>query len=123
MEGLGLILALSVLAGSMPAVIDQYRRDRAGFWKTLRLFGVYLVFLFANIGVVLWLLSGPPPSPARAIAAGLFGIAAIFYAGFWLARIVPRYRELPAWVDRYPSSIDYTFWAILAGALVVALST
>jgi hypothetical protein len=123
MEWLGLILALSVLVGSLPAVIDQYRRDRAGFWKTLRLFGVYLVFIFANIGVMLWLLSGPAPSLPRAFAAGLFGIAAIFYAGFWLTRIVPRYRELPAWVDRYPSGIDYAFWAILAGALVVALVT
>ena len=123
MEWLGLILVVSVLAGSMPAVIDQYRRDRAGFWKTVRLFGVYLVVLFANIAVMLWLLSGPPPSLARAIAAGVFGIGAIFYAGFWLTRIVPRYRELPAWVDRYPSGIDYAFWAILAGALVVALST
>jgi hypothetical protein len=123
MEWLGFILVLGVLAGSMPAVIDQYRRDRAGFWKTLRLFGVYLVFVFANIGVMLWLLSGRSPSLSRAFAVGLFGIAAIFYAGFWLSRIVPRYRELPAWVDRYPSGIDHAFWAVLAGALVVALTT
>ena len=45
---------------------------------------------------MLWLLSGPSPSLPRAFASGLFGIAAIFYAGFWLTRIVPRYRELPA---------------------------
>jgi hypothetical protein len=123
MEWLGLILVLGVLLGSIPAVIDQFRRDRAGFWKTLRLFGAYLVLVLANIGVMLWLLSRPLPGPARAFAAGLFGIAAIFYAGFWLTRIVPRYRELPAWVDRYPSGVDYAFWAILASALVVALVT
>lgn len=123
MQSFGLILVLSVLAGSLPAVIDQYRRDRAGFWKTLRLFGVYLVFVFANIGVMLSLLSGAPPSLTRAFAAGLFGIAAIFYAGFWLTRVVPRYRELPAWVDRYPSGVDYAFWALLAGALLLALVT
>jgi hypothetical protein len=123
MGSLGLVLAFSVLVGSLPGVIDQFRRDRAGFWKTLRLFAVYLVFLFANLAVMLWLLSGPPPSPPRAIAAGVFGIAAIFYAGFWLTRIVPRYRELPAWVDRYPSGIDQAFWAVLAGVLIVALTT
>ena len=123
MEWLGLIVVLSVLAGSLPAVIDQYRRDRAGFWKTLRLFGVYLVSVFANIGGMLSLLSGAPPSLTRAFAAGLFGIAAIFYAGFWLTRVVPRYRELPAWVDRYPSGVDYAFWALLAGALLLALVT
>jgi len=123
MEWLGLILVLSILAGSMPAVIDQYHRDRAGFWKSLRRFGVYLVVVFASIGVMLWLLSGRSPSLPRAFAVGLFGIGAIFYAGFWLSRIVPRYRELPAWVDRYPSGIDYAFWAVLVGALVVALTT
>ena len=62
MGSLGLILALSVLVGSLPGVIDQFHRDRAGVWKTLRLFSVYLVLVFANIGVMLWLLSGPPPS-------------------------------------------------------------
>jgi hypothetical protein len=33
---------------------------------------------------------------------------------------VPRYRPLPAWFDRYPSGLDYTFWAVMTGALVVA---
>ena len=123
MEWLGFILAVSSLVGVLPAVIEQYRRDRAGFWKTARLFGVYLVFIFANIGVMLWLVSGEKPSAARAIAAGVFGIMAIFYAGFWLMRIVPRYRELPAWVDRYPSGIDYTFWGTLIVTLAIALLT
>ena len=123
MEWLGLILVLYIVARWFPACREQYRRDRAGFWKTVRLFAVYLVFLFVNIAVMLWLVSGPAPSPARAVAAGAFGLGAIFYAGFWLMRIVPRYRELPAWVDRYPSGIDYAFWAILAVALAVAFVT
>ena len=123
MEWVGLILVLYIVARWFPACREQYRRDRAGFWKTLRLFGMYLVFVFANIGVMLWLLSGTSPSLPCAFAAGLFGVAAIFYAGFWLTRIVPRCRELPAWVDRYPSGVDYVFWAILAGALGVALTT
>jgi hypothetical protein len=123
MEWFGFILVVGVLVGILPAVVDQYRRDRAGFWKTVRLFAVYLAGLAVIIAVMLWLLSGPKPSAARAIAAGVFGLAAIFYAGFWLARIVPRYRALPAWVDRYPSGIDHTFWAVLAGAFTVALFT
>ena len=123
MEWLGLILVLYIVARWYPACREQYRQDPAGFWKTVRLFAAYLIVLFATIGVMVWLLSGPPRGLARAFAAGLFGVAAIFYAGFWLTRIVPRYRDLPAWVDRYPSGVDYAFWAILAGALIVVLVT
>lgn len=71
MEWLALILVLGSLIGVMPAVIDQYRRDRAGFWKTLRLFGVYLLYIFANIGVLLWLLSGPQTAATAAAALAL----------------------------------------------------
>ncbi len=120
MEWLALILVLGSLIGVMPAVIDQHRRDRAGFWKTLRLFGVYLLYIFANIGVLLWLLSGPQTA-ATAAAAALFGVAAIFYGALWLGRTVPRYRQLPAWFDRFPSGLDYTFWAAMAAALAYAL--
>ena len=123
MEWFGLILVVACLVGILPAVVEQYRRDRAGFWKTARVFAVYLASLAVIIGVMLWLLSGPPPSAARAVAAGVCGLAAIFYAGFWLLRIVPRYRALPVWVDRYPSGIDHTFWAVLAVTFAVALFT
>jgi hypothetical protein len=52
-EWLGFILVLGSLVGVMPAVIDQWRRDRAGFWKTLRLFGVYLIYMAIVIGAML----------------------------------------------------------------------
>ncbi|HEY8247801.1 MAG TPA: hypothetical protein VIG38_11040 [Hyphomicrobium sp.] len=120
MEWLTFILVLGALVGVLPGVVDQYRRDRAGFWKTLRLLGVYLLYLAAVIGAMLWLMSGAQPGAARAIAGGLFGLSAIFYGGVWLARIVPRYRPLPAWFDRYPSGIDYAFCAVMAVALLVA---
>ena len=40
MEWFGLILVVACLVGILPAVVDQYRRDRAGFWKTVRRFAV-----------------------------------------------------------------------------------
>ena len=123
MEWLGLILVLA----SSPAACQPSSTSTAATapasGRRCACSACYLVVVFVSIGVMLWLLSGRSPSLPRAFAVGLFGIAAIFYAGFWLSRIVPRYRELPAWVDRYPSGIDYAFWAVLAGALVVALTT
>ena len=123
MELLGLVLAVVTLVGVLPAVIRQYRTDRAGFWKTARQFGLYLAYLAIVIGAMLWLVSGEKPSATRAMAAGAFGVTAIFYGALWLMRLVPRYRELPAFIDRFPGALDYGFWTVLGGACVVALST
>jgi hypothetical protein len=109
MEFLGLVLAVVTLIGVLPAAIQQYRTDRAGFWKTARQFGLYLAYLAIVIGVMLWLLSGEKPSVARAMASGVFGVTAIFYGALWLMRLVPRYRTLPAFIDRFPGGLDYGF--------------
>ena len=115
-----LAVVVATLAGSIPAVVRQYRTDRPGFWKTLRLFAVYLAYVFAGLGMLLLLLRGPQP-PAAAVAGTIFVLAWILYGSLWLTRGVPRYRERPAWIDTYPSALDYAFWAIIAGALAAAL--
>jgi hypothetical protein len=123
-EWVGLILAVSVFFGVLPAVREQYRTDPKGFWKTVRVFVYYLGFVALGIFLTLWLLSGGDrPSPQRAVTAFVFAMSYILYAAVWLARVVPRYRELPAWFDCFPGAIDYVFWALIGGAFLIALGS
>ena len=115
-----LAVVVATLAASIPAVVRQYRTDRQGFWKTLRLFAVYFLYIFAGLGILLLLLRGEQPM-SNAVASTVFTVAWILYGSLWLTRGVPRYRELPAWIDRYPSLIDYIFWALIASGFVAAL--
>lgn len=119
MEWLGLVLVLGALAASIPACVNQYRRDPAGFWKSLRLLGAYFLYVFAGVGLVLALLSGPQ-SETTAAAATVFAVAFILYGGLWLTRMVPRYREVPAFIDKFPGALDYGFWAVMASSLAFA---
>ncbi len=120
MSWLGLVLVLGALAASVPACVDQYRRDRVGFFKTLRLAGLYLLYVFVGIGIMLALLAGPQ-SATTAAAATVFVVGFIFYGGLWLTRVVPRYRDLPASIDKFPSGLDYAFWTVMAASLAFAL--
>jgi hypothetical protein len=123
-EWVGLILAVSVFFGVLPAVRRQYRTDPEGFWKTVRVFAYYLGFIALGIFFTLWLLSGGDrPSPQRAVAAFVFAMSYIFYAAVWLARVVPRYKELPPWFDRFPGALDYVFWVLIGGAFLIALGS
>lgn len=120
MEWLGLVAVLGALVATIPACVSQYRTDRAGFWKTLRLAGYYLLYVLAGIGLVLALLSAPQ-SEATAAAATVFAVAFILYGALWLTRMVPRYREVPAFIDKFPGALDYGFWAVMGSSLAFAL--
>lgn len=120
MEWLGLVIVLGSLVGVIPGVVEQYRKDRAGFFRTLRLFAAYMLYVVAGLFVVTTQLTDAP-SGRLAGAAIVFLIAYIFYGGLWLLRRVPRYRELPAFIDRFPGTMDYIFWAVLAATLAMAL--
>jgi hypothetical protein len=39
----------------------------------------------------------------------------------WLTQLVPRYRELPAWIDKRNSVLDYVLWAAIGLSLAVCL--
>jgi FtsH-binding integral membrane protein len=120
MEWLGLMLVLGAFVGVMPAVREQYRRDRAGFWKTLRLLAIFFIYVIAGFGLVVPLFVEPQPE-AKAIAITAFLVAWIFYGALWLTRVVPRYRELPAFVDKFPGALDFAFWAVMAAALAYGI--
>jgi hypothetical protein len=117
---ISLAVVLSVLVGLVPAVRAQYHHDRAGFWGSMRLLAIFLIYVFAGIGIVLALLSGPQSS-ATAIAATVFVLAWILYGALWLTRLAPRYRELPAFIDKRPSGLDYAIVAVMTVSLGYAL--
>ncbi len=108
-----LTAALS-FALSIPPAVEQYRRDRKGFWQTLRWMGVYALYVAVGIAILMLPVDGPQP-PAKAALATLFMLTWIAYGMVWLIRKVPRYRELPAWVDK--RSLDYLFVLALSGLL------
>ncbi len=115
-ETLTLTSVLLAMAMVVPAARETLRADPAGFRKTLRLAGLYLLYVSVAILITLWMLRGPQPA-LKGLAAFAFLLAWIFYGVLWLTRLVPRYRSLPAWVDRWPGALDYIFWVIILGTL------
>jgi hypothetical protein len=115
---LGLALVLASLIGIWPAVRRQWSEDRAGSIKTIKFFLAFMAYCVAGAGIVMLLAdraSLAPESVANLVALMGFILSWIFYGGFWLVRIVPRYRELPAWVDRI-GAVDYSLLALAAGS-------
>lgn len=110
---IGLLLAVVSFATAIPAAYDQYRKDPRGFWKTLKLMGIYALYTAVGIGVLLLSLSGPQP-PAKAGIATLFMLTWIGYGALWLVRFAPRYEPLPAWIDKRGSPLDYICAAVIA---------
>ncbi|MET0407248.1 MAG: hypothetical protein ABW006_02645 [Hyphomicrobium sp.] len=115
-----LVSSVIAVATAIPAARDQYRKDPAGFWKSLKLMGLYTVYVFVGLGILLLSVSGPQP-PAKAGIATAFMLGWIAYGGVWLVRLAPHYRALPVWFDRRWSLIDYGFAAliVLSGTAVV----
>ncbi|ADJ25011.1 permease [Hyphomicrobium denitrificans ATCC 51888] len=111
-----LTAALS-FAMSIPPAVEQYRRDRKGFWQTLRWMGVYALYIAVGIGVLMLSAEGPQP-PTKAALATLFMLTWIAYGMVWLIRKVPRYRELPAWLDK--RWLDHLF-ALALSCLLAAV--
>jgi hypothetical protein len=103
-----IIYALIAAAAAIPAAREQLRKAPQGFWKTLRYAAVYLVYIFFGFAILLWHLRYPRPDASGA-AAVIFLVGWIFYGALWLTRLVPRYRDLPRWIDRRWSSLLCSF--------------
>jgi hypothetical protein len=120
MEGLGLLfLMIGIAAAHMPAVLKQWRTDRPGFNKTLRLAGAYVLYVALGIAGLLLFIRGKEgqSEPERAALLLTGAITAwIFYGGLILVRAVPRYREPPAWLMRFGVA-DVVLLAVLFGCL------
>jgi hypothetical protein len=102
MEGLGVLLVVvAAFLANLPAVIEQWHSDRAGFIKTIWLLGLY--FLYIGLGLAVLFLVRPPAdaSEDKALLLTGFIVGFILYGGLILMRVVPRYREPPAWLMRF----------------------
>jgi hypothetical protein len=98
------LVMIGIIVANLPAMMEQWRTDRAGFIKTVELFLVYLVYCLIGGGLIIWLASRAHENHAGAwtivaLTAGIVGW--IFYGALTLARAVPRYRELPNWAARF----------------------
>jgi hypothetical protein len=104
MEGLAtLIVVVAVFLANLPALREQWRTDRAGSIKTIWMFGVYC--LYVGLGIVVLLLLAPKTGGqgggGKALTLTGFMVGWIFYGGLTLMRVVPRYREPPAWLMHF----------------------
>jgi hypothetical protein len=104
MEGLGVLLVVvAVFVANLPAAIEQWRTDRPGSIKTIWMFGVYC--LYVGLGIVVLLLLAPKTGGQgggdKAVTLTGFIVGFILYGGLTLMRVVPRYREPPAWLMRF----------------------
>jgi hypothetical protein len=123
MESWGLlILIIMVFVANLPAVMQQWRTDRAGFNKTLWLMGAYA--LYVALGIALLLLLAPREGTSEGKALLLTGVLVgfILYGALTLMRLVPRYREPPRWLMRVGVA-DVILLGIMFGCLTAYLWT
>lgn len=117
------VLFLAVFAAAIPALRRQWQTDRAGFLKSAKVFSGFLVFSAVGIAILLALVPEPAPPGSRhnmlvfALIACLLGW--IFLGALWLARLMPRYQNVPAWVDHRFGPLELTLIATIALALLV----
>jgi hypothetical protein len=120
---LKLLFYVALIAGLGPAVYRQWRNDRAGFIKTLKLMGAFA--LYCTVGIVLMLMIAPEPSAsgnedtAAVLSTTAFVVGWIFLGALWLTRVVPRYKEVPAWIDHRFGPVELTLWGVIAASLLV----
>ncbi|MGD9866772.1 MAG: hypothetical protein AB7U38_02110 [Hyphomicrobiales bacterium] len=122
-----LLMSLLVLLRTLPAVRRQWREDRPGFYKTLRMMGFYALWC----GFGLWLLFAvasppgpdavPPGKEGKSFAIAGLAIGWVGYGALWLIRLVPRYTTVPAWLLRPFGIPDLVLLGILAASVISIL--
>lgn len=93
-----LLLVIMVFVANLPAVIEQWRTDRAGFNKTLWLMGAYALYVALGIALLLLLMPREGTSEGKALLLTGVIVGFILYGALTLMRVVPRYREPPRWL-------------------------
>jgi hypothetical protein len=119
-ELLAVTSVLIVMGVMLPAAYRQYRTDRTKFIGSIKAGAVYLVYCFIGIALMLTIMTGPQ-SESKVTAGMAFFLSWVLYGVLWLMRLAPRYREIPAWIDKRNSVLDYAFWVIIGLTLLAAL--
>jgi hypothetical protein len=115
-----LILMIGIAAANLPSVMQQWRTDRQGFIKTLWLMAAYA--LYFAMGIALFVLLAPRQAgETRALLLTGVMVGYILYGGLTLMRLVPRYREPPAWLMRFGIA-DILLFAMIFGCLTAYLA-
>jgi hypothetical protein len=114
-----LLLIVAVFVANLPGVMAQWRSDRPGFIKTLWLMGAYALYVALGIGL-LFLLAPRQPGETKALLLTGVMVGWIFYGALTLMRVVPRYREPPAWLMR-PGIADILMLGLMFGCLAAYL--
>jgi hypothetical protein len=99
-----LIIALVAISASLPAMTRLWRTDRSAVGKTLWLAALYLAYVGLGVAILFWLvpLQGTGgDGEGKALELTLAMLGWILYGALILMRVVPRYREPPAWLMRF----------------------
>ena len=84
MEGLAtLLVVVAVFVANLPALREQWRSDRAGFIKTIWLFGVYCLYI--GLGIVVLLLLSAKTGGHRRRRQGAYSSPGSWSAGSSMA--------------------------------------
>jgi len=119
-ELLAVVSVLIVIGITLPAAYRQYRTDRTQLIGSLKAGAVYLVYCAAGLAL-LAVIMGTTPSESKVAAGMAFFLSWVLYGVLWLMRLAPRYREIPVWIDKRNSVIDYTLRAAIGLTLLAAL--
>jgi len=95
-----LLVIIAAFAVNLPALLEQWRRDRRRFVKSLWLMGAYGLYVALGFGLLL-LLVPREPSEAKAFFLTPFIVGWIVYGALILMRVVPRYREPTHWLTHF----------------------
>ncbi|MGH6824883.1 hypothetical protein [Methyloceanibacter sp.] len=121
MEGLGVLLAVvAAFVANLPALREQWRTDRAGSIKTIWMFGIYLLYIGLGIVVVLLLAPREGGGEDKSVYLSMFIVGFVLYGALTLMRVVPRYREPPAWLMHFGVA-DLVVLALIFGCLAAYL--
>ena len=95
----------------LPALREEIRTDPAGVIKTLKLAGVYLLYVIAGIAFVLLRVYFSPHT--NGLAVMVFLLAWILFGVLWL-RGPCRATAISGWIDKRFTVLDGVLVAIIA---------
>ena len=91
-------LVIAVIAAQLPAARQQWLEDRAGALKTLRLLAYYFLYIGVGFLVLLGAIREGGASETEALAAVGFMLGWVLLGVSSLIKVVPNYRQVPAWL-------------------------